>query len=102
VAIITGAPAVGEMRSGGVRGVLVYCTNYQCSHVAAIRADECRLRSGWRIGFSNARRGLDHKINASYRQRALTHLSCLVPDDCFYRYQTGSPLLAAMFYRASR
>jgi hypothetical protein len=22
----------GEMRSSGVRGVLVYCQNYQCSH----------------------------------------------------------------------
>ena len=40
-----------------------------------------------------------HKTNASHRQRALTRV--LVPDDCFYRYQTGSPLLAAMFYRAS-
>jgi hypothetical protein len=28
--------------------------------------------------------------------------SSLVPDDWFYRFQTASPLLAAMFYRASR
>jgi len=29
----------GEMRESGVRGVLVYCSNYRCSHLMAIRAD---------------------------------------------------------------
>ena len=28
-----------EMRRSGVRGVLVYCQNYQCSHSVAISAD---------------------------------------------------------------
>jgi len=28
--------------------------------------------------------------------------SSLLPDDYFYRYQTASSSLAAMFYRASR
>jgi hypothetical protein len=29
----------GEMRAGGVRGVLVYCSDYRCSHSTAISAD---------------------------------------------------------------
>src|SRR5438034_593591 len=31
--------AFGEMRSSGVRGVLVYCSDYRCSHSIAIPAD---------------------------------------------------------------
>src|SRR5215510_5686238 len=30
----------GEMREMGVRGVLVYCADYTCSHSIAINADE--------------------------------------------------------------
>jgi hypothetical protein len=29
----------GEMRDMGVRGVLIYCADYQCSHSIAINAD---------------------------------------------------------------
>jgi hypothetical protein len=29
----------GEMRDAGVRGVLVYCSDYKCSHSIAISAD---------------------------------------------------------------
>jgi hypothetical protein len=29
----------GEMRDAGVRGVLVYCADYKCSHSIAISAD---------------------------------------------------------------
>jgi hypothetical protein len=29
----------GEMRSSGVRGVMVYCTDYKCSHSIAMPAD---------------------------------------------------------------
>jgi hypothetical protein len=29
----------GEMRASGVRGVLVYCSDYKCSHSTAISAD---------------------------------------------------------------
>ena len=29
----------GEMRSSGVRGVLVYCSDYRCSHSIAMPAD---------------------------------------------------------------
>ena len=29
----------GEMRSTGLRGVLVYCSDYKCSHSIAISAD---------------------------------------------------------------
>jgi hypothetical protein len=29
----------GEMRSTGVRGILVYCSDYKCSHSIAISAD---------------------------------------------------------------
>jgi hypothetical protein len=38
---------LGEMRSTGVRGVLVYCTDYRCSHSLELSAerwaDEVRL-----------------------------------------------------------
>jgi hypothetical protein len=27
----------GEMRSTGVRGVLIYCADYRCSHSIAVR-----------------------------------------------------------------
>jgi len=30
---------LGEMRSSGVRGVLIYCADYHCSHSIAISAD---------------------------------------------------------------
>jgi hypothetical protein len=30
---------LGEMRSSGVRGLLIYCADYRCSHSIAIRAD---------------------------------------------------------------
>jgi hypothetical protein len=29
----------GELRASGVRGVLVYCSDYRCSHSMAISAD---------------------------------------------------------------
>jgi hypothetical protein len=31
----------GEMRESGVRGVLIYCSDYKCSHSIAISADQC-------------------------------------------------------------
>src|ERR1700730_7343704 len=31
---------LGEMRSSGVRGLLVYCADYHCSHSIAISADQ--------------------------------------------------------------
>jgi hypothetical protein len=30
---------LGEMRSSGVRGVLVYCSDYKCSHWTKLSAD---------------------------------------------------------------
>jgi hypothetical protein len=30
---------VGEMSSTGVRGILIYCADYKCSHSIAISAD---------------------------------------------------------------
>jgi hypothetical protein len=30
---------LGEMRASGVRGVLVYCTDYTCSHSIALDSD---------------------------------------------------------------
>jgi hypothetical protein len=30
---------LGEMRSTGVRGLLIYCSDYKCSHSIAISAD---------------------------------------------------------------
>jgi hypothetical protein len=29
-----------EMRSTGVRGILIYCSDYKCSHSTAISADQ--------------------------------------------------------------
>ena len=29
----------GEMRASGVRGVLIYCSDYRCSHSIAMSAD---------------------------------------------------------------
>jgi len=29
----------GEMRAGGVRGVIVYCADYTCSHSVTLNAD---------------------------------------------------------------
>jgi hypothetical protein len=29
-----------EMRSSGVRGLLIYCSDYHCSHYIAIAADQ--------------------------------------------------------------
>ena len=32
----------GEMRESGVRGILVYCADYRCSHCVAMSADAWR------------------------------------------------------------
>ena len=41
-----------EMRDMGVRGVLIYCTDYRCSHSIAVMAnqwaDDVRLSEGYR------------------------------------------------------
>jgi hypothetical protein len=31
--------SLGEMRSSGARGLLIYCADYRCSHSIAISAD---------------------------------------------------------------
>ena len=36
----------GEMREMGVRGVLVYCADYHCSHSVALSADRWPDESG--------------------------------------------------------
>ncbi|MBR0800948.1 hypothetical protein JQ615_36855 [Bradyrhizobium jicamae] len=36
---MTGPHKIGDMRSMGVRGVLVYCADYQGSHSMAVMAD---------------------------------------------------------------
>ena len=36
---------LGEMRASGVRGLLIYCADYQCSHWVAISDDQ------WAAGF---------------------------------------------------
>jgi hypothetical protein len=30
----------GEMRESGVRGIMIYCSDYKCSHSIAISADQ--------------------------------------------------------------
>ena len=32
--------SLGEMRASGIRGLLVYCADYKCSHWIAISADQ--------------------------------------------------------------
>jgi len=32
-------PTLGDMRASGVRGLLVYCSDYRCSHSMAISGD---------------------------------------------------------------
>jgi len=32
---------LGEMRESGVRGVLIYCSDYECSHWTKISVDRC-------------------------------------------------------------
>jgi hypothetical protein len=31
---------IGEMRASGVRGLLIYCSDYHCSHRTAISGDQ--------------------------------------------------------------
>ena len=31
---------LGELRASGVRGLLVYCADYKCSHSMAVNADQ--------------------------------------------------------------
>jgi hypothetical protein len=33
--------SLGEMRASGVRGLLIYCADYRCSHSITISADRC-------------------------------------------------------------
>ena len=35
--------ALGDMREMGVRGILIYCADYHCSHSLALMADRCLL-----------------------------------------------------------
>jgi hypothetical protein len=37
---------LGEMRSAGVRGILIYCRDHKCSHHVAILADQSPMMSG--------------------------------------------------------
>jgi hypothetical protein len=36
-----------EMRASGVRGLLIYCSDYQCSHWTAISGDRWRMMLGF-------------------------------------------------------
>src|SRR3954451_21410364 len=40
---------LGEMRAMGVRGLLVYCSDFRCSHSIAINADRWPIMCGCRI-----------------------------------------------------
>jgi hypothetical protein len=41
--------ALGEMRFSGVRGLLVYCPDYHCSHWTAISGDNWPMTSGFPV-----------------------------------------------------
>lgn len=38
---------LGEMRASGVRGLLIYCSDYHCSHWTAISGDLWTMTSGY-------------------------------------------------------
>jgi hypothetical protein len=49
------------MRSSGVRGLLIYCADYRCSHYIAVTAD----RWGDDVRLSDIERGLSAHLAAS-------------------------------------
>ena len=38
---------LGEMRDAGVRGLLIYCSDYRCSHSTGSAAIDGRMTSGY-------------------------------------------------------
>ena len=38
---------LAEMHAANVRGLLIYCSDYHCSHWTAISAINCRMTSGF-------------------------------------------------------
>ena len=36
----------GEMRAAGVTAVIVYCSDFKCSHHAVVTAEQCRITFG--------------------------------------------------------
>ena len=63
----------GDMRDSGVRGLLVYCQNYQCSHSTAIGGDrwpdDVRLSDIKPLFTCNAgKRGVDVRPDFSFEQ----------------------------------
>ena len=67
--------ALGEMRLSGVRGLLIYCADYRCSHSIAISAD--RWQDDVRLSDLEARfackacgkRGADVRPNFNWNAR---------------------------------
>ena len=63
-----------EMRDMGVRGLLIYCADYRCSHSIAISgdqwADEVRL-SDLEAGFVCGKRGADVRPDFNWNKKAV-------------------------------
>jgi hypothetical protein len=64
----------GEMRAMGVRGLLIYCSDYHCSHWTAITgdrwADEIRLSEPLFVCQACGRRGADVRPNFHWEAEA--------------------------------
>jgi hypothetical protein len=84
-----------EMRSSGVRGVLVYCSDYRCSHYIAVMAnqwgDDVRLSDIERRFVCSVcgKRGADVRPDFSWNAKPVEglsarpgHLRDLTPLDC--------------------
>lgn len=77
---------LGEMRESGIRGVLIYCCDYRCSHSTVIVADR------W-----------GHEVRLSDLERRLTRKACgkrsadIRPD---FNWNKAGPV-GGMGYRSS-
>jgi len=69
---------LGEMRDTGVRGILIYCSDYKCSHSIAISADQwpddVRIRSS---GTGSAGAGASSNCEGAFGWRDVFHAATL-------------------------
>ena len=67
---------LGEMRASGVRGLLIYCSDYRCSHWTTMSADKwpddlrCPIWSRDFICEACGKRGADVRPNFDWEQEA--------------------------------
>ena len=67
----------GEMRDAGVRGLLIYCSDYKCSHSIAVSADkwpdDVRLSDlePWFVCKACGKRGADVRPDFNWNKAAV-------------------------------